>query len=278
MKLYKNFAQGKPLLDARNGFSDIHVSYYEDVAVVRMVHGKTNSLNKGSISQLYRCLTTLFNDELVKAVVLSSGLRFAFSSGLDLSEALKCRQRDKIGNYLVRQAQLFFLVANRIFKANKPVVAAIGGVTLGLGVQLASVCDFRICSELAWFSIPEMAVGGVYPTVPLLQNIGLKNVKTMLLFGEKINSEGAMEIGLVDRIVSHREVEREAINLAKELSLIDEVSLNLQRNLLRNRLHGLMKDDMRDLIRYLRRAVNREKVINGLIRLRDTGNIMEFAK
>lgn len=278
MTLYENFAQGKPLPDASNSFAYLNVSYYEDVAVVRMVHGKTNALNKAFICQLYRCLTALFHDEAVKAVVLSSGLRFAFSSGLDLTEALKCRQPEKIGNYLVRQAQIFFLVANRIFKANKPVVAAIGGVTLGLGVQLAAVCDFRICSELAWFSIPEMAVGGVYPTVPLLQTIGLKNVKTMLLFGEKIDSEGAREMGLVDKIASHREVEKEAVSLAKELSLIDGVALNLQRRLLKNRLQALMKDDMQDLNRYLRKAVNREKVMNGLLQLRDTGNIMDFGK
>lgn len=267
MKLYKKFAQDKSLLDVRDGFPDIDISYYEGVAVVRMMHGKTNSLNKEFIGQLYRCLAALFSNQLVKAVVLSSGLRFAFSSGLDLTEALKCRPRDKIGNYLVRQAQLFCLVANLIFKANKPVVAAIGGVTLGLGVQLASVCDFRICSELAWFKIPEMAVGGVYPTVPLLQNVGLKNLKTLLLFGEKVDAESAVNMGLVDKIVSHRAVEKEAINFANKLSLIDEVPLKLQRSLLSNRLHESMKDDISDLIRYLRKAVNREKVINGLFEM-----------
>jgi enoyl-CoA hydratase len=168
------------------------------------------------------------------------------------------------------------ILANLIFESPKPVVAAIGGVTIGLGVQLAALCDFRVCSELAWFCIPEMAVGGVYPTLPLSRLTGWRNVRNMLLLGEKIAAENALEIGLVDQTVKHGETEAKSRDFAGKLALIDDFSINLQRRLLRAQLSGLMKAEQRELISYLRKAVKRETVLERLHKLRDTGNIMEL--
>lgn len=257
-------------------FPDLSVSFNETVAVIGMNHGKTNALDKEFMAQLYRCLTLLLKEDTVKVVVISSSLRFAFCSGLDLVAALKYPRQTKISNYLVRLSQIFMSLANLIFNAPKPVVAAIGGVTIGLGVQLASLCDFRICSELAWFGIPEMAVGGVYPTIPLYQQIGSKNAQQMILFGDKIDAEKALEMGMVDEVVKHRQTEQEAIKFALDLSKIDELSLNLQRKLFRNRLNELMREEQRELMLYLRTAVSRTTVMERLNKLRDTGNVMEL--
>jgi enoyl-CoA hydratase/carnithine racemase len=262
----------------KSQFPDIILSYHKSIVIIKMNHGRTNALDKEFITQLYRCLFLLFKDNSVKVVVLSSNLRFAFCSGLDLVEALKYPQQDKVSNYLVRLSQLFMALANLIFNSPKPVVAAVGGVTIGLGVQIASLCDFRICSELAWFNIPEMAVGGVYPTIPLYQQIGFKNANKMVLFGEKIDAENAIDIGLIDKIVKHGMAEQESINFAQKLLSIDDFSFNLQRKLYRSGLNKLMKEEQRELIKYLRKAVNRNSVMNRLSKLRDTGNIVELAR
>jgi enoyl-CoA hydratase/carnithine racemase len=257
-------------------FGDIGISCQDAVAVVEMGHGKTNALDPEFITQLYRCLRRVFQDDSVKVVVLASGLRFAFCSGLDLVAALKYPRQDKISNYLVRLSQLFMILANLIFESPKPVVAAVGGVTIGLGVQLAALCDFRICSELAWFCIPEMAVGGVYPTMPLYHQIGLGNVRNMLLLGEKITAENALEIGLVDRTVKHGTIGAESRDFARKLALIDDFSIHLQRRLLRGPSLQLMKAEQKELIAYLRKAVNRDTVLERLHKLKETGNIMEL--
>jgi enoyl-CoA hydratase/carnithine racemase len=89
-------------------FSDIGLRYHEAVVVIKMRHGKTNALDPEFLTQLYRCLRLLFQDDSVKVVVLASGLRFAFCSGLDLVAALKYPRQDKISNYLVRLSQLFY--------------------------------------------------------------------------------------------------------------------------------------------------------------------------
>jgi enoyl-CoA hydratase/carnithine racemase len=261
-----------------NLFPDIDLSYHKAVALIKMNHDNANALDKEFMSELYRCFNMMFKKNSVKVIVLSSAQRFAFCSGLDLIEALEYPRQNKISNYLVSLSQRFMTLANLIFNSPKPVVAAIGGVTIGLGVQLASLCDFRICSELAWFSIPEMAVGGVYPTIPLSQQIGSRNVKKMMLFGEKVDAEYALEIGLIDKIVKHKVTEQEAVDFALNLSEIDELSVNLQRKLFRSKLSKLMKKEQRELLFYLRKAVNRNIVMDRLNKLKSTGNIMELAK
>ncbi len=256
--------------------NNIELMRYEHVAVLRMSNGKTNALDKRFLKILYKTLVKVLADEMIEIIVLSSKLRFAFCTGLDLTEDIGIIKPEKIPQNLVRHCQMFFALNNLILNSSKPIIAAINGVSLGMGVQLAAACDFRISSELAWFNIPEMKIGGVFPTVPLVQQIGLKNIKRMLYNGEKIDAEEAVHIGLIDATVSDKSVEQEAIAYAIKIQFLDKLSLQHQKKLINRIICPMLYQEQRSISIIQQQLLRRKKVLDFLYELKNTGNILKM--
>jgi enoyl-CoA hydratase len=103
----------------------------------------------------------------------------------------------------------------------KPVIAAISGVAVGGGCELAMVCDLRIASETARFGLPEVKIG-VMPaaggTQRLPRLIGVTRAKELLYTGEFIDAEEARRIGLVNKVVPVDQLMTEAKALAKKIA------------------------------------------------------------
>jgi len=117
-----------------------------------------------------------------------------------------------------RAHEMFVEIEN----CKKPVIAAINGVTIGAGLELAMLCDLRIASELSFFSLPEAKpelsiIPGLGGTQRLPRIIGATRAKEMLFLGKMIRAETALEWGLINQIVSHKEVLKQTIALAKTL-------------------------------------------------------------
>lgn len=260
--------------DELNGAIPIEIQRFENIAILGMKNKRTNSLDTMFIRTLYKSLKSLSNDDDVKVIILTSSLRFVFSSGLDLLEKIKMVEKDKIANTLVRQCQMFFALSNLVFNLPKPIIAEVNGITLGLGVQLAITCDWCIVSDLAWFKIPEMTIGGIYPTIPLLQKVGINASKQMLYQCAKIDAEEANRIGLADRIVPHKKLQQETILFAKEIQKIDSISLNYQRQLIKKNIKYMMIQEQREISIKLKQALDRDKVIDFLFNLDESGDIL----
>jgi len=90
----------------------------------------------------------------------------------------------------------------------KPVICAINGRTLGEGVVFTICCDYRIAVKDSFFQLPEI-FSGIFPgtgcIVLFSKIIGIPWTKKMLMFGEKVSAEKALEIGLIDHIVDTKE-------------------------------------------------------------------------
>ena len=98
----------------------------------------------------------------------------------------------------------FQRIYSRIEAYPKPLIAAINGVAIGGGLELALVCDLRVASEVAYFSMPELKHGiipGLGATQRLSRFIGVGRAKEMLFLGKMIRAETALAWGLVDRLV-----------------------------------------------------------------------------
>ncbi|MDR1066359.1 MAG: enoyl-CoA hydratase/isomerase family protein [Clostridiales bacterium] len=241
----------------------------DGVAFVKMTYKKTNPLDTDFMTSLYDRLTSLINNEKVKAIALSSGLRFAFCSGLDLPGALRFTETDLISKFLGEQYECFFTLLDLVVRSPKPIIAAINGITIGVGVQLAIACDYQVCSELAWFQIPEMVIGGVFPVALLMSRIGKKNTQDMLFQNKKVTADDARSMGLIDIVAAHNDVEREALNLAAGLARIDGFCLELQRRLIREQTAALLANENEKLRPYLEQASRRESLANNLRSLKD---------
>lgn len=102
-----------------------------------------------------------------------------------------------------------------------PVIAAVNGYCLGIGFELALVCDIRIASETAMFSIPEVQLGTIPDfggTQRLPRIVGIGKAKELIYTGRRIDAAEALRIGLVEHIYPRDKLMEEAMKLAEEIA------------------------------------------------------------
>jgi len=168
------------------------------------------------MEELLDALTTIENDPGVRAVIITGEGDRAFSAGADVTAFPKATP--VTAEELSRKGQKVF---SMIEELSKPVVAAINGYALGGGLELALACDFRIASEHAELGSPEINLGiipGWGGTQKLVRIIGLRNAKRLVMLGERLKAEEALQIGLVDKVVPFEKLRDEAMILAQRLS------------------------------------------------------------
>jgi enoyl-CoA hydratase len=166
---------------------------------------KLNALNKDVISELAEALTEIeSNPEIRAALVTGSGPK-SFVAGADISEFVGLSQQE--GSELARRGQE--TVFNRIERSSKPIVAAINGFALGGGCELAMSCHFRLASENAKFGQPEVNLGlipGYGGTQRLVQLAGKGRAIELLITGNMIDAQTALQWGLVNHVVPQEEL------------------------------------------------------------------------
>lgn len=156
-------------------------------------------------------------DPEIRAVVLT-GEGKAFSSGLDTSLFASGIGGGSPLTLDIASLQRCFTAYETI---PKPTIAAVGGLALGGGIQLAAACDLRVAAddaelavyEIRWGIIPDL--GG---TQRLPRLIGLGRAKELVMTGRRMKADEALAWGLVNRVVSRDALLEEALGWAKELA------------------------------------------------------------
>lgn len=177
---------------------------------------KLNALNAETITQLFQIFKKLKNDERVAVVILTGSGEKAFVAGADIEEIT--RHDDISGRIFAMRGQKVFRF---IEKMEKPVIAAINGYALGGGCELAMACHLRIAVDNARFGQPEINLGlipGYGGTQRLPRLIGQARALYLLLTGEMISAQEALNIGLVNEVVSADNLMKRAREIAKLLS------------------------------------------------------------
>lgn len=119
--------------------------------------------------------------------------------------------------------QLEFEMAPWLMK--KPVIAAVQGHVLGGGCELVMLCDMTIAADNATFGEPEVRFSVVGPAIVMPMIIGYKKARELLYFGDQIDAETALDLGMVNRVVPLAELRTASLNFAKRLSLISPEAL-----------------------------------------------------
>ena len=164
-----------------------------------------NALNKDVIGDLSGALDEALSNEDVKAILLTGAGEKAFVAGADISEF---GGLDAAGGSALAQRGADG-VFNKIEQAQKPVVAAVNGFSLGGGCELAMACHFRTASETARFGQPEVNLGlipGYGGTQRLTRLVGRGRATEMLLTGDMMKAEEAYRIGLVNKVFAPAEL------------------------------------------------------------------------
>ena len=159
-------------------------------------------------------------DDSIRSVILT-GAGKSFCGGLDINQALA--EGIDLGDRTLRcgYESLHYLsgVFSRCANLPVPVIASIKGGCIGLGLELALVCDIRLASDSAIFSIPEVTFGLVPDcggTQRLPRLVGPAMGKELIFTGRRISSTEALRIGLVNHVYPLEELDRETYDMAAE--------------------------------------------------------------
>jgi enoyl-CoA hydratase/carnithine racemase len=184
----------------------------DGVAVVRLDNPKVNALSTELLRQLEVAANAL-TDDPPGAVVVTGGER-VFAAGADISEFGGPDEAREIGGR-------FLAALNAVADIPRATIAAVNGVALGGGCELALACDFRVASTRARFGQPEILLGiipGGGGTQRLPRLVGPARAKDMILTGRQVDADEALRIGLVDEIVEPDDVEARALERAAALA------------------------------------------------------------
>ncbi|KAL9224056.1 hypothetical protein vseg_000130 [Gypsophila vaccaria] len=177
----------------------------DGVAVITLSNPPVNALAVSLISGLKEKYDEAMRRSDVKAVVVT-GDGGKFSGGFDINVFEKVHQT---GDKSILPDVSVDLLVNTIEDARKPSVAAIQGLALGGGLELALGCHARISAPKAQLGLPELSLGvipGFGGTQRLPRLIGLKKSVEMMLSSKPISSEEGNKLGLIDAIVSSHEL------------------------------------------------------------------------
>lgn len=176
----------------------------DGVAVVWIdVEGRdVNTLPSSFAPELAAVFDGLSSDPQVRAVVVASGKRESFLAGLDLGAVMRIKSAP-IAEKLARESQQALA---HVLEMRKPVVAAIHGACLGIGLELALVCHARVATWAACtrLGLPEVQLGllpAAGGTQRLPRLIRLEDALDLLLTGNSISAAHASRLGLVDDVV-----------------------------------------------------------------------------
>ena len=184
---------------------------------------KHNAINNLMLQELSEAIDRLEEDANIRCIVISGEGELAFSAGADLAELRKLTPEDA-AVFSVKGQQVF----SKLERQAKPVVAAIRGYALGGGLELALACDFRLAADNVELGCPEIKLGfipawGGTQRLPL--TVGQSNAKRLVMTGDKIQSDEAYKMGLVDKVFPLKELEAETEKLANKLSAYPSVAL-----------------------------------------------------
>jgi enoyl-CoA hydratase/carnithine racemase len=197
----------------------IRTEVADRIAVLTIDHPPVNSFNTQVTTELDQAIDELFADDEVKAIVITGGGTNAFVAGADIPEILKLLDQPGGLGVASEQGQGLFL---KIEKATKPVIAAINGVCLGGGLELAMACHMRVCSSaVRMIGQPEIDLGiipGWGGTQRLARLVGKGKAVELILTGDRINAQEAYRLGLVNKVVPAEAVLKEARGLARKIA------------------------------------------------------------
>jgi enoyl-CoA hydratase len=176
---------------------------------------RLNAVNGAMHSELVTLFLDVQGDPEVRAAVLTGAGR-AFCAGGDFSGGSNMTSRS--GMPMMQEARR---IVDNLLDCEKPIVAAINGPATGLGATVALLCDVVIAAKGARIGDPHVKMGitagdGGAVIWPLL--VGVNRAKYMLMTGDLIYAEEAMEMGLVNRVVEDGEALSEATAVARRLA------------------------------------------------------------
>lgn len=190
-----------------------------------------NALSPVVYHELNSSLLELTADSTVKAVIITGAGNKAFVAGADILSMSSMNSDEALHFATIAQETLLLIEA-----MPKLVIAAINGLALGGGFELALACDFRLAVRSAKLGLPEITLGiipGSGGTQRLTSLVGVSKAKEMILLAKILSAEEALAIGLVNNVVEGEQLMVAAMELAQRLSRQAPVAMAMAKRSIR---------------------------------------------
>jgi enoyl-CoA hydratase/carnithine racemase len=187
-----------------------------------------NSLSGDMLTALQSALDAIAVDAKVRVVVIA-GAGKAFCAGHDLKE-MRANHSKGFMQALFKQCGKVMMT---ITQMPQPVIARIHGIATAAGCQLVSMCDLAVAADVARFATSGINVGlfCATPGVGLSRNLGRKQALEMLLTGDFIDAQMALQKGLVNRVVPGDALDAEVDKLAQSIIAKSSIAIGMGKQM-----------------------------------------------
>lgn len=177
---------------------------------------KMNALNKEILEEFKKLIDVLETDRTARVIVLTASGDKAFCVGADLKERQGMNEKDVL--LRLEMVRALYLRWERL---PIPSIAALNGVALGGGLELALVCDLRIAADHVQVGLPETELAiipGNGGTQRLTRTIGMSRAMEMVLLAKRLSASEAQQWGIVNKVTPSAHLMKEAMAWAQKLS------------------------------------------------------------
>ncbi|CAH9070438.1 unnamed protein product [Cuscuta epithymum] len=190
--------------------------------------GRKNAIGKDMLRELQHVLDRITKERLANVLMICSSVPKVFCAGADLKE------RKTMAPLEVRE---FVNTLRKTFSTLEavciPTIAAIDGVALGGGLEMALCCDLRICGEDTVLGLPETGLAiipGAGGSQRLPRLVGKSIAKDLIFTGRKINGKEALSLGLVNDCVPSGEAHLKALEIARSINQKGPLALKMAKH------------------------------------------------
>lgn len=192
---------------------------------------KLNAVNDEMLAELNAVLQVAEQDDDVLVLILNGEGR-AFSAGFDLDMGSPASNESN-EEFMRRALTRDFDMIMRFWDFPKPTIAAVHGFCLGSSMEISAVCDITIAAEGCRFGAPEVRFGSGIVCLILPWIVGQKHARELLLVGsDRIDTQAALSMGLINRVVQEEQLIPEARKLAAAIAANDPLAVQLTKKAL----------------------------------------------
>jgi methylglutaconyl-CoA hydratase len=248
MSVSSSFPQPQILLEHVHPPHDENASY--SIAKLTLNRPKANAMGRQFMQEFGEILVTLETDTTdTRCLVITSCSPKVFSAGADLKERSTMSQEEAAEFVCTLRSTM-----ERVARLPMPVIAAVEGVALGGGLELALAADLRVASGRATLGLPETSLAilpGAGGTQRLPRLIGKARAKELIWTGRKLSGEEALLYGLVEEVVPAGEATDRAMELAFQIAQNGPIGIRASKEAIDR---GLECNDMYDALEIERRC------------------------
>jgi enoyl-CoA hydratase/carnithine racemase len=214
------------------------------IALVTVDRPPVNALNhqvQNEIKNAFEELQTM--EDSVGVVIVTGGGKRAFIAGADIKMVSEMSSEDAL-----TLSEEFQEILNMVEEFNRAVIAAINGLALGGGTEVALACDIRVADESAVLGFPEVSLGvmpGAGGTQRLTRLVGHGKAKELILTGDPINANEAKSIGLIERVTPRGEAVLEAKKIAGRILLRGPLAIANAKKAINEGVSMTLRDGLR---------------------------------